>query len=960
VFRSRLPDLDLEIPYSAYANSVLDGAPDRVLLVNPPAVDVRLPWSQWIQPTALLRAGSFLKARGADVRYVDCLAPTNGKRLSKSLHDRVVIDGVTVNRWHYGTSARELVRGLEELKASGWSPDLVLVEGLAAHWWPGVAEVSRIVQRQFSSVPLVLLGAYPFLVRKHAERHVEATHFLDTIPLCIQSIRVDPAFSTGSEGSHYLWIGEPFGSVDTAIDEIHEITARRKRTLFAVADLEIAEDGYASDQFEYFLDRLIAIGFRSRFVALGNITLAAFVRRPELAARMKAAGCKQLFFADDRNLPDDPRFTEPLIQEYAAAAEVLHKAGFHPRYDELTGTISIGRLGEDIAERAELATRVASTIGSVVLWPYQPTPSECPAVSLEDTNGRMLPLRQSGSYRDYLELYGLAAILNAKYRQRTFDFLGDGLVPRLFRQSMESRAWEPPDEVKGSLRVMRAEGDTAVPGKPVPDFSHIVSLKTNHMTELVTEHTFDVPNGPQGFRRTLLLNPPVYDAQYWARWSQPAGLLRLGTYLKQCGHAVDLIDCMETDERGFVPKSRRFFDGRPHSVQRDDVTKPIYHFGLRWPEVERRLLQVPEPDEVWITSIMTYWWESTRDAVSLVRQVFPRARVIVGGIYPTLAPDHAAERLRADAVFVGELSAASELPADLSLYEKPPSYSIITTSRGCPWECHYCSARALNGGSNKMRARDPEDVLAEIEFKHREFGIRRFGFYEDNALALRGHLQQILELIIERGLKLELYAPEGFETRLLTVDLLRTMRQAGFEKVHLPFEALRWETNLGWNRRHASTASFERALSAAIEAGFKPRTEEINAFVLFGLPDDNLEQIMDSVTYVHHTVGSIIPMLFTPVPGTQIFREHEQALISKGPHQRDLQDLNGKFLPFLEHNRRRYPALRASDYFELEGLMSILNRGKVLSHCVDLCTENAVTGAFRTATTNLRYRLERV
>src|SRR5207237_3909006 len=129
-------------------------------------------------------------------------------------------------------------------------------------------------------------------------------------------------------------------------------------------------------------------------------------------------------------------------------------------------------------------------------------------------------------------------------------------------------------------------------------------------------------------------------------------------------------------------------------------------------------------------------------------------------------------------------------------------------------------------GSPKMRARSAEDVLEEIEYKMEHFNIRHFGFYEDNALVLRGHLQSILELIIERNHKLELYAPEGFETRMLTEDLLRVMKQAGFEKVHLPFEALRWETNLGWNRRHSNTASFDQALDAAIRAGFKPRTQQ--------------------------------------------------------------------------------------------------------------------------------------
>src|SRR5438105_10760026 len=53
----------------------------------------------------------------------------------------------------------------------------------------------------------------------------------------------------------------------------------------------------------------------------------------------------------------------------------------------------------------------------------------------------------------------------------------------------------------------------------------------------------------------------------------------------------------------------------------------------------------PQPDEIWISSIMTYWWESTRDTIQVCREVFPKAKIRVGGIYPTLAPEHALKKL---------------------------------------------------------------------------------------------------------------------------------------------------------------------------------------------------------------------------------------------------------------------------------------------------------------------------
>lgn len=465
------------------------------------------------------------------------------------------------------------------------------------------------------------------------------------------------------------------------------------------------------------------------------------------------------------------------------------------------------------------------------------------------------------------------------------------------------------------------------------------------MGKIVTELEYPIEAAPAGKKRALLINPRVYDAQYWARWSQPAGLLRVATLLRQRkGYQVDFIDCMETDARGLVPKKRRILDGEPITVERGDIRKPIYHFGLSLDELSARMRALPRPDEIWITSIMTYWWESTRDVVALAKALYPDATVLVGGIYPTLAPEHALEHLGADIVFKGEIKEASQLPTDLTLYSTPPSYAILATSRGCPWDCVYCAARSLNGGA-KVRIRTTDDIMEEIRFKYEHLGIRRFGFYEDNALINREHFMEVMEAVIASGLPLDLYAPEGFETRLLDEEILRLMRRAGFEKVHLPLETVRSDINRKWNRRHANTASFEQALEAAIRAGFKPRTQEINAFVLFGLPDEHLEDVVDSTLYAHHMVGSVIPMLFSPVPGTHVFRNYSHYLFDE--MRWDLRDLNGKFLPFLEYNQRNMPGLQASDYLELEGLMYILNEGRVLSRAVDLCDESRTSRAFR-------------
>jgi radical SAM superfamily enzyme YgiQ (UPF0313 family) len=394
----------------------------------------------------------------------------------------------------------------------------------------------------------------------------------------------------------------------------------------------------------------------------------------------------------------------------------------------------------------------------------------------------------------------------------------------------------------------------------------------------------------------------------------------------------------------------------------------MYEFG--WPleklraELESHAKGDPfRPEEIWITSIMTYWWESTRDVIQLVHRVFdpPRPRILVGGIYPTLYPEHAEAHLcdeSDDVVIVpGEIcDDAANAWTDLSLYDDPvyeskPNYSIITGGRGCPFNCAYCAQLKLNNGRRTVRYRAPEDVAEEIAQKQRDFNVREVAFYEDNLLFNRDNFLARLDAIERRGLKLEIYAPEGIEPRLIEHELLTRMRRAGFRKIHLALETIDNDIGRSWNRRQATIEKFDQAVRIAQECGYRVGSQDLNAFVIFGLPSEDLQAVVNTAIYASHRVGSVVPMLFTPVPGSILFQQHYNYLMEKMGW--DLHQLNGKLLPFLEYNRKNYPELRASDYLELEAFMMRLNSSKVYKKRFNIAGETRIAQAFRDALTNL-------
>lgn len=469
-----------------------------------------------------------------------------------------------------------------------------------------------------------------------------------------------------------------------------------------------------------------------------------------------------------------------------------------------------------------------------------------------------------------------------------------------------------------------------------------------------------------GGQKALLINPPIYDTQYWAYWAQPHGLLKIATWLRQKGYTHRrLIDCLATDEKRRV-KSRLLY-----RVTRGNTTKLLRGFGMSLDELRRHLQEHAtgdefRPDEIWITSIMTYWWKSTHDVIRLICEVFGDAtpRILVGGIYPTLAPEHADRELRRgtnlqdeDLVIVdGEIeSEAANSWLDLSLYDDSiystqPKYAIITGSRGCPFDCAYCAQLKLNHDNRKVRHRPPEDIAAEIEQKQREFGIREFAFYEDNLLFNREDFLKRLAEIRKRNLRIKIYAPEGIEPRLVEYELMSEMRNSGFKKIHLALETIENDIARKWNRRQATIEKFDQAVDVLKRVGFKVGSQEMNAFVIFGIPDEDLQAVVNTAVYASTKVGSVVPMLFTPVPGSGLYHTHEQYLFEqRHPDGTSwgLHDFNGKLLPFLEYNQKKYPDLQASDYLEIESLMMHLNKSKVHSKRFDINSNSQAGKTFR-------------
>lgn len=104
-------------------------------------------------------------------------------------------------------------------------------------------------------------------------------------------------------------------------------------------------------------------------------------------------------------------------------------------------------------------------------------------------------------------------------------------------------------------------------------------------------------------------------------------------------------------------------------------------------------------------------------------------------------------------------------------------WATMVTSRGCSYNCIFCSIHLTMG--KRWRARSPENVVDEIEEIIKKFGVRLISFEDDNISLDPNRLYRICDLIIKRHLRFRWNTPNGIRADTLDRGLLKKMKEAG-------------------------------------------------------------------------------------------------------------------------------------------------------------------------------------
>lgn len=306
-----------------------------------------------------------------------------------------------------------------------------------------------------------------------------------------------------------------------------------------------------------------------------------------------------------------------------------------------------------------------------------------------------------------------------------------------------------------------------------------------------------------------------------------------------------------------------------------------HHFGAPFETIAQEVLRL-QPDVVGISSLFSAYHKEALACAAEIKKRLP-VPIVLGGAHVSASPRSMLGNPSVDFVIRGEgerplveflkafmgKGSLEQVPnlgfkregrpvlnpmeANYPLDELPsPDFSdldpnryrykgkrlcFVTTSRGCPHRCAFCSVRTTFGQA--YRSRSPEKVVAEIRNRYDE-GYRVFDFEDDNLTHSRESFRGVLEGVIRRipAGEVELLAMNGLSYLSLDQDLLALMARAGFRHLDLSLVSSN-RAVLKTLRRPHNLGKFLSVVHRGHALGF-----HIVCYQILGLPMEPLEDMV--------------------------------------------------------------------------------------------------------------------
>ncbi|MFC1962783.1 B12-binding domain-containing radical SAM protein [Chloroflexota bacterium] len=194
-------------------------------------------------------------------------------------------------------------------------------------------------------------------------------------------------------------------------------------------------------------------------------------------------------------------------------------------------------------------------------------------------------------------------------------------------------------------------------------------------------------------------------------------------------------------------------------------------------------------------------------------------------------------------------------------YGRESSFMALMTTRGCPYNCMYCSKPVFG---SKCREQSPKRTADELSYLSNVLKIREVRFYDDVFTLSKERTVQLTEELNQRGIDISW----SCETRvnLVSQELLMRMKTAGCYMIAYGIESGNQDI-LDNLRKKITIEQIEKAVEMTHKAGI----QSVGYFML-GSPGETPETIRQTIDFAKRLELDFAQFSVTiPFPGTDLY-----------------------------------------------------------------------------------------
>ena len=339
-----------------------------------------------------------------------------------------------------------------------------------------------------------------------------------------------------------------------------------------------------------------------------------------------------------------------------------------------------------------------------------------------------------------------------------------------------------------------------------------------------------------------------------------------------------------------------------------------------------------KPDVCLLSTMFSLEWPAAQKLINLIKDTFPDCIFIGGGEHITAMPEYSLESSSLDICVLGEgeavirdlierMIAGEKVPLDIpgTVVKHPQTQEIVKNgkqkrikqvheikspaweyfdvygfldvfagqmgngvkelrampfvdSRGCPYECTFCSNPSMWG--KLWKPRPPQEVIDEWKFLIKEYRANHFDSCDLTAIVQKKWIVEFCTLLIKENLPVTWGLPSGTRSEALDFEVLTLLKQAGCNDLDYAPES-------GSNhilkviKKKINKDKMVESINICYKVGINSK-----ANIIFGFPEEKRRHIFDTYYFMLRLawagVNDVIVTNFSPYPGSAIFKRLRQ------------------------------------------------------------------------------------